>query len=85
MDGPPAVPPSSGNLGWYGLPGDGRSAGWRRGRLHRVAGRRGAHEISTPAVGLGSTYRAWLVVLCETLACLRDRPTQDQNPFIVYM
>ena len=80
-----AVPPPGGNLGWYGLPGDGWSDGWRRGRLHRVAGRRDAHEISASAGRLGSSYRAGLVALCEAFACLRDRPTKYQNPLIVYI
>ena len=79
------VPPPGGNLGLHGLPGDGWSDGWRRGRLHRVAGRRDAHEISTSAGRLGSSYRAGLVALCEAFACLRDRPTQDQNLLIIYI
>ena len=74
-----------GQPGWFGLPGDGWSDGWRRGRLHLVAGRRDAHEISASAGRLGSSYRAGLVALCEAFACLRDRPTKDQNPLIVYI
>ena len=64
-------PSIRGNLGWYGLPGERCGDGWRRGRLHRVAGHRGAHEISASAGRLISSYRAGLVALCEALARLR--------------